>query len=65
MLLLLLNGANNGQEILVEVAGAATGGDARLFAEEVWEGLPARTRDNLIITSLAPSQFAVLHIEAG
>lgn len=65
MLLLLLNGANNDQEILVEVAGAASSGDARLFAEEVWEGLTVRTRDNLIITTLAPSQFAVLHIEAG
>ena len=64
MLLYLLNGANSDQDILVEVAGASSG-DARLFAEEVWQGLPARTRDNLIITSLAPSQFAVLHIEAG
>ena len=63
--MLLLNGANNDQEILVEVAGAASSGDARLFAEEVWQGLTVRTRDNLIITTLAPSQFAVLHIEAG
>jgi len=65
MLLLLLNGAGNDQDILVEVAGAASNGDGGLFAEEVWEGLPARTRDNLIITTLAPSQFAVLRIEAG
>ena len=63
MLLLLLNGANSDQDILVEVAAAS--GGARLFAEEVWEGLPVRTRDNLIITTLQPSQFAVLHIEAG
>ncbi|MYB76484.1 MAG: hypothetical protein F4X83_05185 [Chloroflexi bacterium] len=64
MLLLLLNGAEYDQDILVEVA-AASNGDARLLAEEVWQGLPARTRDNLIITTLATSQFAVLHIEAG
>lgn len=63
MLLLLLNGANSDQDILVEVAAAS--GGARLLAEEVWAGLPARTRDNLIITTLAPSQFAVLRIEAG
>ena len=63
MLLLLLNGANNDQDILVEVAAAS--GGARLLAEEVWQGLPARTRDNLIITTLGPSQFAVLRIEAG
>lgn len=63
MLLFLLNGANSDQDILVEVAAAS--GGTRLFAEEVWEGLTVRTRDNLIITTLQPSQFAVLHIEAG
>ena len=63
MLLLLLNGANSDQDILVEVAAAS--GGARLLAEEVWQGMPVRTRDNLIITTLGPSQFAVLRIEAG
>lgn len=65
MLLFLLNGADTNQDILVEVAAATSSGGAKLFAEEAWEGLPVRTRDNLIITTLAPSQFAVLHIEAG
>lgn len=61
MLLLLLNGANNEQDILVEVAD----GGSRLAAEDVWNGAPVRTRENLIITTLGPSQFAALHVRQG
>ncbi len=64
MLLLLLNGADNEQEILIELAPGVSG-SARLSVEEVWSGAPVRTRENLIITSLGPSQFAVLHVRTG
>ena len=61
MLLLLLNGAKNEQDILVELAD----GGSRLAAEDVWNGAPVRTRENLIITTLGPSRFAALHVRQG
>lgn len=62
MLLLILNGANDTQDVLIEMAAAETGNGSGLVVEEVWAGLTPRTRDNLIITTLARSQLAVLHI---
>ena len=63
MLLLILNGANDTQDVLIEMAAAASGSGSGLVVEEVWAGLPVRTRDNLIIATLARSQLAVLHIK--
>ena len=63
ILLLLLNGANDEQEVLIELPSAGSGNVARLSVVEVWGGLPIRTRDNLIVTTLERSQFAVLHIQ--
>ena len=63
MLLLLLNGANDEQEVLIELPSAGSGNVSRLSVVEVWGGLPVRTRDNLIVTTLERSQFAVLHIQ--
>ena len=63
MLLLLLNGANDEQEVLIELPSAGSGDVSRLSVVEVWGGLPVRTRDNLIVTTLERSQLAVLHIQ--
>ena len=62
ILLLLLNGANTEQDILVEVSSAAAASNATLSVKDVWDNLPVHARDHLAITTLAPSQFAVLHI---
>ena len=63
MLLLLLNGANDEQEVLIELPSAGSGNVSRLSVVEVWGGLPVRTRDNLIVTTLERSQLAILHIQ--
>ncbi len=65
ILLLLLNGANTEQDILVEVSSAASDSNATLSVKDVWDNLPVHARDHLAITTLAPSQFAVLHIETS
>jgi hypothetical protein len=65
ILLVLLNGTNSEQDILIEMTSGANGGNGGLTIEEVWTGLPVRTRDNLIIITLAASQLAVLRIGTG
>ncbi len=65
ILLLLLNGANTEQDILVEVASAVSDSNATLSVKDVWGNLQVHTRDHLAITTLAPSQFAVLHINVN
>ena len=64
MLLFLLNGADREQEILIELSSGVSD-SASLSVEEIWAGAPVRTRENLIITTLGPSQFAVLHVRTG
>ncbi len=63
ILLLVLNGADDEQDILIEMPSATSGSVSRLSVEEVWSGGPVRTRDNLIITTLGRSQLAALHIQ--
>lgn len=65
IIMYLLNGANNRQEVLVELTSAGAEGDSGLAAEDVWNGVPVRTRDNVIVASLERSQFAAIHIRGG
>ena len=65
ILLLVLNGANDEQDVLIEMPSATSSSVSRLSVEEVWSGLAVRTRDNLIVTTLERSQLAVLHIQRG
>lgn len=65
ILLYLLNGANNRQDVLVEMTSAGAEGGSGLAAEDIWGGVPVRTRDNVVVATLERSQFAAIHIRGG